>query len=837
MATRAALSRLSSADDSVSAADVVRHDDARLSDDRDPTAHASTHASGGTDPVSPASIGASATSHDHAATYQPLDSDLTAIAGLAPSNDDVVQRKAGAWTNRTMAQLLSDLGAVPTSRALTASTGLTGGGTLAADRSFAVSYGSSSGTAVQGNDARVTADQAAGTASIRTLGTGASQAAPGSHTHAVLDARTVPATSRTTTNPGPGGAATGLVTGAGNTSYVLTEIRPPLVNTRYLRLRYWNGRTFDGAGGEVAVGNTVTLRASVLYPAGVWRQVSSSTAWASGTTYNAGDMVTSGGKTWVAYGPPITVGVAPTEGTQWTEAKRYAVTFPGQDANRRVAVAGGATVDSDTVDLTSSNTFTVMRPYLAVTTTYETGNAANVWMPGDVLGVGDFGVNYATTGAVPTPGSGSDPVDSGFSTQTSLGAGSGVAMPSVVFALVDPVTAPPVVGFLGDSLVLGTGDAFIGLYGWASRAAESFVMLRSAQGGGQAAHFLNGHAYRDVLLAGCDAVVVGFGGNELLNSQALATIQASFLTAWRTVRALGPRVWATTTTPVTTSTDSWATVANQTAANASFGTSGTTYANLVKWLRDGAPFSANGQSYRAGHPAHPLAGVLDVVAPVVDPASPWKWKAPGYTTDGAHTAALAANVIAAYLRPWMPTVAYGADRRPLPLESVHHVSAWTIQPDAATGSLPALTSGTVYVAKLRWPGGTVYQLHAWVVAAGATLTSGQNLMGVYTPDGALLGVTATQHTAWTSTGEKVAALTTPAWAPAGELLVAWLSVGTTRPVFAATPTSTAAPGLANVNLPVQILRAATAATGQTSLPNPMTMTLTGITQVPWGAAS
>ncbi len=38
------------------------------------------------------------------------DADLTTIAGLSPSNDDVLQRKAGAWTNRTIAQLLSDLG-------------------------------------------------------------------------------------------------------------------------------------------------------------------------------------------------------------------------------------------------------------------------------------------------------------------------------------------------------------------------------------------------------------------------------------------------------------------------------------------------------------------------------------------------------------------------------------------------------------------------------------------------------------------------------------------------------------------------------------------------------
>lgn len=43
------------------------------------------------------------------AAKQPLDSDLTSIAGLSPTNDDVIQRKAGAWTNRSMAQLKTDL--------------------------------------------------------------------------------------------------------------------------------------------------------------------------------------------------------------------------------------------------------------------------------------------------------------------------------------------------------------------------------------------------------------------------------------------------------------------------------------------------------------------------------------------------------------------------------------------------------------------------------------------------------------------------------------------------------------------------------------------------------
>ena len=46
-------------------------------------------------------------------------------------------------------------GYVETTRTLTAGTGLTGGGTLAADRSFNVAYGTSASTACEGNDSRL----------------------------------------------------------------------------------------------------------------------------------------------------------------------------------------------------------------------------------------------------------------------------------------------------------------------------------------------------------------------------------------------------------------------------------------------------------------------------------------------------------------------------------------------------------------------------------------------------------------------------------------------------------------------------------------------------------
>lgn len=41
---------------------------------------------------------------------QAADADLTTIAALAPPDNSVMQRKSGAWTGRTPAQLVADLG-------------------------------------------------------------------------------------------------------------------------------------------------------------------------------------------------------------------------------------------------------------------------------------------------------------------------------------------------------------------------------------------------------------------------------------------------------------------------------------------------------------------------------------------------------------------------------------------------------------------------------------------------------------------------------------------------------------------------------------------------------
>jgi hypothetical protein len=44
-----------------------------------------------------------------AAGFQPIDADLSAIAALTPANDDILQRKSGAWANRTMLEFVQDV--------------------------------------------------------------------------------------------------------------------------------------------------------------------------------------------------------------------------------------------------------------------------------------------------------------------------------------------------------------------------------------------------------------------------------------------------------------------------------------------------------------------------------------------------------------------------------------------------------------------------------------------------------------------------------------------------------------------------------------------------------
>jgi hypothetical protein len=143
-----------------------------------------------------------------------------------------------------------------------------------------------------------------------------------------------------------------------------------------------------------------------------------------------------------------------------------------------------------------------------------------------------------------------------------------------------------------------------------------------------------------------------FGRNDIA-VRTSAQIMGDFVTIWRMFNRRGPKVWQTTVTPRTNSTDGWATVGNQTIASAS---EETKRLAINDWLRDGAPVVAgavaavgtSGASRAAvysaagtlvtpasGPSGNPLAGVFDICDVVETARNSGIWKA-GYSVDGLH---------------------------------------------------------------------------------------------------------------------------------------------------------------------------------------------------------
>ncbi len=119
-----------------------------------------------------------------------------------------------------------------------------------------------------------------------------------------------------------------------------------------------------------------------------------------------------------------------------------------------------------------------------------------------------------------------------------------------------------------------------------------------------------------------DAVIFQLGGNDLTGGRTLVQIQNDLRTAWDRLRAERIAVWQSTYTPTTNSTDSWATLVNQTP----FGQTPLRL-QLNDWLRE-----------QAAQGAFDL--LLDVAPFVADPTDPTRFRVDGtpnrFTVDGTH---------------------------------------------------------------------------------------------------------------------------------------------------------------------------------------------------------
>lgn len=144
--------------------------------------------------------------------------------------------------------------------------------------------------------------------------------------------------------------------------------------------------------------------------------------------------------------------------------------------------------------------------------------------------------------------------------------------------------------------------------------------------------------------------------------------------------------------------------------------------------------------------------------------------------------------------------------------------AHNVDPRIGGTNSAAITSGTIYLAKVQLTGGQFALTNVCIDigTAGATLTAGQCFAGAYDDQGNQIGVTASQDVAWTTTGFKQTALTGgPFTVSCPFIYVAVVSNGTTNPALVRTAV---APGQANSNATAAAMLFAANLTAQTSLP-------------------
>jgi hypothetical protein len=140
----------------------------------------------------------------------------------------------------------------------------------------------------------------------------------------------------------------------------------------------------------------------------------------------------------------------------------------------------------------------------------------------------------------------------------------------------------------------------------------------------------------------------------------------------------------------------------------------------------------------------------------------------------------------------------------------------------------ALTGGSIYVVRLYVPKSSIATKIAIVLsAAGSVLTAGQNFAALLDDDGTKLAETADQTTAWQSSGEKQMAIADQQLIAGNFYRVAILANGTTPPSLRASSTSGTASNLA---LSADEMRFGIAATGQTSIPDPVDLSAPAATQ-------
>lgn len=561
----------------------------------------------------------------------------------------------------------------------------------------------------------------------------------------------------------------------------------------------WTSNTPQAADAscEMAGPNSVTVRMSIEYPAGNPRLTAASAAWSSATAYVVRDQVNHLGSTWVAVAASTNSAPAAAN-ANWRLVRRYPVRWDGDDGNGTKVFAAGDYRASLSIDLLDPM---VPGDLIAVLGAFDTGNTTNrVPTAGANGACNTFPfVDWVIDAAGGMPAVGAALPDIGVTTQVNASTTAANSTDSTAWtripyatAITGNVPSRQCVALFGDSLIQGTGGDIrdgepAGMF---VRALDGMNWWRIAQGGNQAGCYsLNNAPWQMSCVARCSSVLTDLGMNDIQAGGTAAVVKASMTRVWQALAARGVPVYSGLLTPISASTDAWATTVNQTrwaggtSPATQFPTDDATFLTSVYgltqlWLgQDGAEITVDGVTQRAGQANHPLRQILDWRSLMADSQTSWKWNA-GYTTDGAHPNGAAVTVQAAYLAPQLDGLVMGRGSLAQPIPAFNPAGEAPVQPfgrsevfvrsaTPITGSIMTslgVASGRLYYGCRVWSG--ITSTRVWTILAGL--------------DAAKMKVVASGSTAFTADTVGAFGFAAPLWIPAGQLVALVLATPATN---------------------------------------------------------
>lgn len=299
----------------------------------------------------------------------------------------------------------------------------------------------------------------------------------------------------------------------------------------------------------------------------------------------------------------------------------YPVYFGGTTRTKSLALDEQVVSDAVAVSI-PANTLFYVRTYVTVT------NLGEKW-PVAQAAVTAIGEGFAAT---------TDKTDD--YTYTSFSAAS-IFCPSAILGYTSTDTANVLI--IGSSSGWGQGDTAESPtydFGYISRAlrASGHDYIKFTRASTAMSHYLTGAGYLRLLaylnVVKPTHVIHQLGPNDLTSAASFATMQSRINSMVDILGSTGARVIQATYTPVTTSTDSWATLVNQTVVS-----SNTARIDTNNWIRGGGVTG--------------ITGYIECCGAVESSQDSGKFKVTGvagaYTADGTHLTQLGHQETAATL--------------------------------------------------------------------------------------------------------------------------------------------------------------------------------------------